>query len=103
MAVEGGEQAGELEAERDGDGVLEVGTGGHGGGLVGAGEEGECGDEFVQFEGEEVEGVAELEDGGRVGHVLGCGAPVRPFAGFGRGAAGGGGAVVAVGEGRVMA
>lgn len=80
VPLEGGEQAGQLEAEGDGDGLLEVGARGERGALVLLGQCAQVRDDGLERLGVQVERVAQLQGGRRVGHVLCRRAPVRVFA-----------------------
>ena len=80
MPVEGGEPGRRLVAEGDRHRLLQVAAASHRGVAVALGERRQRVGDRDDVGLDEVERLADLQDGGGVGDVLGGGAPVAPFA-----------------------
>ena len=80
MALESAEQGRHFVAEGDWHRLLQIAAAGHRRIAILLGEFGERVGDVVDFLLDDVERLADLQDGGGVGDVLSGGAPVRPFA-----------------------
>ena len=80
MAIERGQNDCHLEAEGDGNGLLQIAAARHGRVAVTSGQSGERFADGFEIVIDQSKAFANLEDGGRIGDVLRGGAPMSPFA-----------------------